>query len=338
MPPAPFPGPPGMSHPNPMQAPSALPARIPNPNYPAANAGAMPQANGNHVVPPQGRGGSPPPEIRPIADDPRSSPGSAYPHHPQHHASQHLRDIAGGAPPPTAAIAAAEAAAARDRDDRLPPSGPVGFKRAMEEDEYKIPNKKPSNGDSRGRLDDHLYRRVSPPERQQSPRDQRRRRSSSEPRAREDARREDVRREDVRRETARLEEVRREEARRVEDARREDARREDARREDARREEQRRADQSYHPSEAAHHAPALPSLRSQSEHLPPPPPPPASEPARDERRDPYEPAARKVEVDEDYDDDGEADEKRIMGSGGRNSPIGPGRSIMNGQPKIEAQG
>ena len=294
-----------------MQASSALPARIPNPNYPAANAGSMPQANGSYVVPPQGRGGSPPPEIRPIAEDPRSSPGSAYAHHPHQHTGQHPRDIAAGAPPPTAAIAAAEAAAARDRDDRPPPSGPVGFKRAMDEDEYKMPNKKPSNGDSRGRLDDHHYRRVSPPERQQSPRDQRRRRSSSE------ARREEARREDVRRE---------------------DARREDARREDARREDQRRADQNYHPSEAAHHAPALPSLRSQSEHLPPPPPPPPSEPAREERRDPYEPAARKVEVDEDYDDDGEADEKRMMGSGGRNSPNGPGRSIMNGQPKIEAQG
>ena len=298
-----------------MQAPSALPARIPNPNYPANNTGVMPQANGNYVVPPQGRGGSPPPEIRPIAEDPRASPGSAYSHHPHHHAGQHPRDIAAGAPPPTAAIAAAEAAAARDRDDRPPPSGPVSFKRSMDEDEYKMPNKKPSNGDSRGRLDDHHYRRVSPPERQQSPRDQRRRRSSSE--------------------------ARREEARR-EDARREEIRREEARREDARREDQRRADQNYHPSEAAHHAPApaLPSLRSQSEHLPPPPPPPpaSSETAREERRDPYEPAARKVEVDEDYDDDGEPDEKRMMGSGGRNSPNGTGRSIMNGQPKIEAQG
>ena len=286
MPPAPYGGPSGMSHPNPLQPQSALPARITNPNYPAANAGGMSQPNGSYVVPPQGRGGSPPPEIRPIAEDPRSSPGSAYPHHNHHHGPQHPRDIAAGAPPPTAAIAAAEAAAARDRDDRPALGVPGGFKRQMDEDEYKMPNKKPSNGDSRGRLDDHHYRRVSPPERQQSPRDQRRRRSSSE----------------------------------------------------IRREEQRRTDQNYHPSEAAHHASALPSLRSQPEHLPPPPPPPTSEPTREERRDPYEPAARKVEVDEDYDDDGEVEEKRMMGSGGRNSPNGPGRSIMNGQPKIEAQG
>lgn len=55
-----------------------------------------------------------------------------------------------------------------------------------------------------------------------------------------------------------------------------------------------------------------------------------SESGRDDRRDPYESAARKMEVDEDYDDEGE-DEKRVVNSGGRNSPRGP----VNGQTKQE---
>lgn len=41
---------------------------------------------------------------------------------------------------------------------------------------------------------------------------------------------------------------------------------------------------------------------------------------RDERREPYEAAARKMEVDEDYDDEGEDDKRLSAGSGGRNSP------------------
>lgn len=61
--------------------------------------------------------------------------------------------------------------------------------------------------------------------------------------------------------------------------------------------------------------------------------PPINDAGRDERsREAYESAARKMEVDEDYDDDGE-DEKRNGSSGGRNSPQ---RGMMNGQTKIEA--
>lgn len=56
------------------------------------------------------------------------------------------------------------------------------------------------------------------------------------------------------------------------------------------------------------------------------------EAARDERRETYESAARKVEVDEDYDDDGD-EEKRLGGSGGRNSPQRGG--MLNVQPKTE---
>ena len=172
-----------------------------------------------------------------------------------------------------AALAAAEAAAARDRDDR-----PLGaFKRMIEpEDDYKVPNKKPANGDSRNRLDDLHYRRSSPTERPPSPRE-RHRRSSSE----------------------------------------------------AHREDQRRANDNYHPSEAAHHPPSLPSLHPQQEHLSQ-----VSEPPRDDRRETYEPAARKMDVDEDYDDEAE-EEKRLGGSGGRNSPQ---RGLINGQAKAEPLG
>ena len=57
-----------------------------------------------------------------------------------------------------------------------------------------------------------------------------------------------------------------------------------------------------------------------------------AEPSRDERRETFESAARKMEVDEDYDDEGD-DDKRLGGSGGRNSPQRSG--LMNGQPKTE---
>ncbi|KAK6436946.1 glucose repression mediator protein [Oleoguttula sp. CCFEE 5521] len=82
-----------------------------------------------------------------------------------------------------------------------------------------------------------------------------------------------------------------------------------------------RPSSAYHPSEAAHHAPVLPSMHSlpappvqevrksappQDEHHAPPPPPPAAAPVPLPQV--YEPAARKIEVDENYDDSG--DEKR----------------------------
>ena len=94
-----------------------------------------------------------------------------------------------------------------------------------------------------------------------------------------------------------------------------------------RREEQRRANENYHPSEAAHHPPTLPSIQ----HMPPmhqqPP-----EPAKEDRKEAVEPAARKVDVDENYDDDGE-DEKRPMAGG---IPRSPQNGVVNGQPKPEA--
>ena len=51
----------------------------------------------------------------------------------------------------------------------------------------------------------------------------------------------------------------------------------------------------------------------------PPTQTPTSEAGRDEAKEAYEAAARKMEVDENYDDEIE-EEKRKTGSGGRNSP------------------
>lgn len=75
-------------------------------------------------------------------------------------------------------------------------------------------------------------------------------------------------------------------------------------------EEQRRANESYHPSEAAHHPPSLPAINQQP--IPSPQPqqlPRMSETVKEEPRPVvHEPAARRMDVDENYSDD--EDEKR----------------------------
>ena len=296
------------SLPQPQPSVSQPPAsnRIPNPNYGAPDPGLRLGTASNQIGPgpsvPYGRGDSPPPVIRPIAEIRQSSPGPNYPQPPyQHHpnTSQSV-GIAAGAPPPAAALAAAEAAAKAEREG--PISGPMtGFKRGHEsDDEYKVPNKHPTNGESRSRLDDIRHRRPSPPDRKPSPRPR-----PGSPRGRAQS------------------PYGRPVSPPVRHSRSSSA---------ARREEQRRADDNYHPSEAAHvHPPTLPSL-----HQPPPNEPtqtPVSETGRDERRDAYEHPSRKIEVDEEYDEEGE-DEKRKEGSGGRSSPQ---HSSVNGQPKVEAQ-
>jgi len=76
-------------------------------------------------------------------------------------------------------------------------------------------------------------------------------------------------------------------------------------------EEQRRTNESYHPSEAAHH-PSLPAIQQPTPTPQPQAIPRLSEAVKEERREPqHEPAARRMEVDENYDDDGE-DEKRPL--------------------------
>jgi general transcriptional corepressor CYC8 len=76
-----------------------------------------------------------------------------------------------------------------------------------------------------------------------------------------------------------------------------------------RRENERRVNENYHPSEVAHQPNAvppqqIPSMQTMFEPAP-----------KEDRPDPVEPAARRVEVDEDYDNNSE-EEKRNTGSGG----------------------
>jgi hypothetical protein len=65
----------------------------------------------------------------------------------------------------------------------------------------------------------------------------------------------------------------------------------------------RRLNDGYHPSEAAHHPPSLPSINATQ------PMPRMSETPKQERPEHHEPAARQMDVDEDY-SDGAEDEKR----------------------------
>ena len=302
--PLPYSAPQALPQPQPSVSQPTASNRIPNPNYGAPDPGLRLATGSSQIGPgpraPFGRGDSPPPEIRPIAEARPSSPGLNYPQqHYQHHpnTSQSV-GIAAGAPPPAAAFTAAEAAA-REREDR--PT--TGFKRGHEsDDEYKMPNKYLTNGESRSRLDDSRYCRPSPPDRKPSPRPR-----QVSPRGRPQS------------------PYGRPVSPPLRHSRSSSA---------ARREEQRRADENYHPSEAAHHPPTLPSMH-QSALNEPPPQTPISDAGRDERREreAYEAAARKVDVDEDYDEDGE-EEKRKEGFGGRNSPQ---QISVNGPPKVETQ-
>jgi glucose repression mediator protein len=77
----------------------------------------------------------------------------------------------------------------------------------------------------------------------------------------------------------------------------------------------RRFNDGYHPSEAAHHPPSLPSMAAAA----PPPLPRMSEPPKQERPEHHEPAARQMDVDENYDDEGE-DTKPNAPKSDRGSP------------------
>ena len=93
-------------------------------------------------------------------------------------------------------------------------------------------------------------------------------------------------------------------------------------------EEPARPSSAYYPSEAAHHAPALPPMQSIAQ-----PSPRMSAPPQEAFRAPppqptpvYEPAARKMEVDENYDDSGD-DKSATKQESQRSSP-----KAMNGAP------
>jgi len=76
----------------------------------------------------------------------------------------------------------------------------------------------------------------------------------------------------------------------------------------------RRFNDGYHPSEAAHHPPSLPPMNA-----PQPPLPRMSETPKQERPEHVEPAARHMEVDENYDDEAD-DTKPSVSKSERGSP------------------
>ena len=330
---APPPPPPQQNAPPPPVSQPA--ARIRNPNYggptpaPVMQQNPVPGPNGppppNPLMP--YRTNSPRNDGRPSMHDSRMpSPKSAYPQHqppyPPHPEQTGPNGPEPGMPLPPQAMSG-DPALHRDHDPR-PPS--VGPKRHREwEDERDA--KKLTTEEARARMDDLRHRRPSTP-----PRIEPYRRNSSEARRFDDRRMEEARRA--------------EEQRRVEEMRRA--------------EEQRHANEGYHPSEAAHHPPS----HTVPAHLPPmqqgpapmqnlihdgpgpqqgPPGPKDYSPAEERRMDhppaPHPPivneperAARKMEVDENYDDSGEEDKKAGILSGPTSGPASASSDLKNGAP------
>ncbi|KAM0348423.1 hypothetical protein ACHAPU_004396 [Fusarium lateritium] len=335
----PPPPPPGHQYPQPPHgppqpqppAPASEQRRVANPNWGGAtpSASAPPSSNMNGPNGPNGMApfrptNSPRPDGRPVHDNRMPSPKSAYPQHqappmyPQH-AEMAPQGVENGPPgpsgppgPPPPPPAVAEAAMQR-MDDRPPSVGP----KRMREWEEESAAKKQASEENRVRLDDMRHRRPSTP-----PRDNYRR-NSSEVRRADDARR--------------PEEPRREEPRRPESA-------------------PRHVTDSYHPSDAAHHPPShapgpshLPPMQQgpptpmsgvvhekppsvappkedrppSLEHAPPPRPAPITEPER---------AARKMDVDEDYDDSGEDEKKAAIVTNGS----GPGSAAGDAKTSTPA--
>ncbi|KAK2677495.1 Tetratricopeptide repeat [Fusarium oxysporum f. sp. vasinfectum] len=322
------PPPPGHQYSQPPHAPPqsqpSAPAserRVANPNWGGAtpSASAPPPSNINGPNGPNGMApfrptNSPRPDGRPVHDNRMPSPKSAYPQHqapplyPQHPemAAQGTENGPSGpsgppGPPPPPAVAEA----AMQRMDDRPPS--VGPKR-MREWEEESAAKKQASEENRVRLDDMRHRRPSTP-----PRDNYRR-NSSEIRRAEDTRRPD--------------EPRREEPRRPESA-------------------PRHATESYHPSEAAHHPPSHASAATYSDvwrcsreatsicyTQRRSSPKSGTCSASSSRSAPVEPerAARKMDVDEDYDDSGEDEKKATIVTNGS----GPGSAAGDAKTSTPA--
>lgn len=318
------PPPPGPSQ-QPPPPPTQGPARVNNPNYTPAPSSNMAPANGppNGAPPPHSlmpyRNGSPRSEPRPIHDNRMPSPKSAYPQHQppfSHHQEPGMPGSIESGVPHLKGMMGPD----MHRDHDRPAS--VASKRMREwEDEPAM--KKPASEETRARMDDIRHRRPSTP-----PRDTYRR-SPDAHRFEEQQRMEEQRRVD--------------EQRRVEEMRRA--------------EEQRHAVERYHPSDAAHHPPA----HSMPNHLPPmqqgPPPPmqgliheapqpspaPKDYPQDEQQRLDHAPApppsqisereraARKMEVDDDYDDSGE-EEKKVSINGAASGPGSAAGDIKNTTP------
>jgi glucose repression mediator protein len=110
-----------------------------------------------------------------------------------------------------------------------------------------------------------------------------------------------------------------------------------------RRMDEQRPSSTYHPSEAAHHPPAPPapqSLPSMQTINQPSPPRMSAAPREEEQRAPppqptpvYEPAARKMEIDDNYDDSGDDDKRSTKQESRRGSP-----KTLNGVPAAPSNG
>ncbi|KAJ4297480.1 glucose repression mediator protein [Kalmusia sp. IMI 367209] len=206
-------------------------------------------------IPPYGRMGSPPLEVRPIVENRAGSPRNGY-QGPYHHPDpSSAGGIASGAPPPASALAAAEAAA-REREDR-PPTAPPKRHREWEDSDHQH-SKQPTNDEKRQKLEEPHSRRPSPPPHRMSSPQVPRHSPQDGP-------------------------------------------------------DPRRFNDGYHPSEAAHHPPSLPPMNA-AQSLPR-----MSETPKQERTEHHEPAARHMEVDENYDDEGE-DSKPSVAKSERSSP------------------
>ena len=269
----------------------------PPPNGMQAPAGQGP-------MPPYTRQSSPRPEIRPLMNTAPPTPGGTFPRTPyEHHANPITPQIANGAPPPSNAQYAADAAA-REREERPGSTAPKRI-REWEEDQSV---KKPATEEARSRLDEIKMNRQSPPHKVATPPN----RSPTE----------------------------------------------------LRRLEENRPPSTYRPSEASHHPSSLPSMHTISQQQPAQPmasqqpvqppqqpsPPRASAPPQEEHRAPppsvqpvapqqapvYEPAARKMEMDENYDDSGDDDKRSAKQESRRNSPK-PANGGPPPAPAVEQQ-
>lgn len=283
------------------------------------------------------RTNSPRNDQRPAHDNRMPSPKSAYPQHqppyPPHPDAAGPSGVDGAGRPPPPPSMGPDGPMHRDHD--RPPS--VGPKRMREWEDDGASVKKPASEENRARLDDLRHRRPSTPPRDREPY----RRNSSEARRFEDQRR--------------MEDQRRaEDQRRVDEMRRVD--------------EQRHASDTYHPSEAAHHPPAhaIPP-----NHLPPmqqgpsqmqnimhdgPSAGPAPKEYQDDRQHerqherphasaahppaPNEPerAARKMDVDEDYDDSGEDEKKNGIIPGSASGPSSSSGDVKSSAPTAGLNG
>lgn len=304
--------------------------RVSNPNYagPGGPSSIHSAQNGINApasskqLPPFGRTNSPRTDGRSLHDSRMSSPKSIYPHqsHYSHHSEMsYSGGMDNGAPVPISALTGTEPTT-NDRNGDPRPSS-VGPKRLREWEDDQPSMKKPASDENRARLMDSHHRRPSTP-----PRESSFRRSSSE--------------------ICRTEDQRHlEDQRRVEEQRRDDQRRID---------DQRRSNESYHPSEAAHHPTMAPNShlpllqqgqslsRTPAHEILPPPPPAAPKDYSSEERErdrvdhlaslshtvsEPERAKRKLEVDEDYDDDGDDEKKLGL------LTVGPGSVSTSGDVK-----